>query len=436
MTPEDYGIVGIIMAYIVAFDAFKDMGLKVNLTNSFFKYPNRYQWIWKKIFGFVQVWSIIYGLALTGLLWLVIPDIAKSEFSIIALLIICPIVFFDPTLLIGRQFFQLSKKPIPISVISLLAGFVTIFVNYVGIVVYKQGYLGLLYGLFFSSLVSMLCYSYYVFIRFDLKPNFGFNWKWLKSKLKLSLPTVPHYYAGYIINVSDRVLLDFFNVPLKDIGMYSFAYSIGAYFSIIGKSYHQASGPFYMECYKKENLQGDQDAKEISYLVQFGMLFFAFIVSIWSKEIFGILANNDDLKSTYIIAIFIFFSYTYFPSYAFNGMKIWYKEKTKVLLKISVVAAVISIGLNLVLIPTVGYIGAAISTFLSMLYMGYGGFIFKDIKKLFYVEYNWKMWMGITIFLLWITIYIMDLEILFKFLISIIALLLILGKLMFWKKMI
>jgi O-antigen/teichoic acid export membrane protein len=433
MTPTDYGIIGIIMAYMAAFEAFKDLGLRVNLTNSFFKYPIKYKWIWQKIYGFIQLWSIVFGILLAGILWLIIPSVAMNNYLMISALILIPLIFFDPTLMIGRLFFQLSKKPIPISIISVLSGLVTILANYISIVIYRQGYMGLLYGLFISSIFSMICYAYFVIFHYNLKPKFDFSHKWIKLKLKISLPTIPHYFAGYIINVSDIVLLNFFQIPLKDIGLYSFAYSIGAYFSIIGKSYNQASGPFYMEFYKKENREGDLEARNVSYIFQITMLLLAFVLSIWSKEIFDMLSKNDELKNTYLVAIIIFFSYTYYPSYNYNGMKLWYKEKTNVLMKFSVISAVTSVVCNIILIPTIGYFGAAISTFISMLYMGFGGFIVEDINKLFYIKYNWKLWSILTVLLLIFSLLVIENGLLFKAVISVILIIILFAFLLFNK---
>jgi O-antigen/teichoic acid export membrane protein len=423
MTTEDYGIAGIILAYMAAFESLKDLGLRVTLTNSFFKYPQRFHWIWSRIYGFVQVWSVAFGVFLAGLLVLIIPDVAMHNYTVITLLIVIPLILFDPTLLIGRMFFQLSKKPMPIAVISVLASLITILVNYISIVIYHQGYLGLLYGGFASATFSMVAYTYCAFFIHKVLPNFNFDSKWVRSKLRVSLPTVPHYFAGYVINISDRILLDFFHVPLREIGMYSFAYSIGAYFSIIGKSFSKASGPFYMEFYKKENVRGENEAKRVSYIFQVFMLALAFFVSIWSKEIFDILASNDELKTTYLVAIIIFFSFTYYPSYSFNGMKLWYKEKTKLLMKISVTAAVISVVCNLILIPIYGYYGAAISTFISMQYMGYGGYLFKEIKNLFQVTYRWKTVLFVTAILLLGSLHLVETTIVVKSLVTLVVLL-------------
>ncbi len=414
MTAEDYGITGIIMAYMAAFEAFKDLGLRVILTNSFFKHPTRYRFVWRRIHGVIQLWSILYGLLLAILLKLIIPSQAEHNYFYIAFLILIPIMFYEPIVSIGREYFQLNKKPIPISILSVISGLVTILFSYIFIVEYQLGYLGVLIGLFSSGCFNIIAYSYLVYFKQGLYPSFNFNIKWLMPKLKISFPTIPHYYAGYLLGVSDRVFQDLFRIPLRDIGMYSFAYSIGTYFSIIGKSYWQASGPFLMEFYKKESIEGDKQARTISYIVQLFLIVVAFVISMWSKEIFHLLARNDELKVTYVVAIWVIFSFCYFPTYAFNGMKLWYEEKTKLLMKISVVAAIISVVLNIVLLPTIGYLGSAIATFVSFLFMGYGGYVYKDIRTLSRVYYNWWIWPILTMTLLAVSLKIVDFSILFK----------------------
>lgn len=419
LTPEDYGVSGVIMAYIAAFEAFKDLGLRVISTNAFFKSPIRYKYIWRKLFGVIQIWSFFYVIILSIILYLIIPKYASQNYIIIALLILTPLALFEPTISLGRDYFQFNKKPIPISIISVVSGLITILVNYLSIVIFKQGYLGLFISLFFSGLFNFIVYFIIVFFKIQLYPSFKFSIKWLVSKLKISFPTIPHYYAGFLLNISDRIILDFYKIPLKDIGLYSFAYSIGTYFSIIGKSYQQASGPYYMEFYKQNNLIGDNKSKKLSSMIQLVFIGLAFILSIWCKNIFEILVKNNELKNTYLIAIVIIFSYTYHPSNNFLVMKIWFKENTKKLLKISVVSAIISVLLNILLIPYLGYWGAVISTIISMLFMGYGGFLYKDINELFLVNYNWWIWLFLTTVLMLLALFIVDLTILYKIAISI-----------------
>lgn len=421
LTANDYGINGIILAYVAAFDAFKDLGLNVIVTNTFFKYPAKYVFIWKRILGFLQVWSIIYGVLLIPLILLVTPVEAFDNVFWIVLSIILPVMFFEPISNIGRHYFQLNKKPVSFVTISVSSSLLTILVNYITIVHFQLGYLGFLIGNLVAAANTFLIYFYLVYIKFKIIPSLKFSYKWIIKKLKITLPTIPHFYAGYLLNVSDRVLLSLFHVSTAEIGLYSFAYSIGTYFSILGKSYWQASGPFYMEYYRKENQKGDVQARKMTYYVQAGILLLAFLLSLWIKELFGFLARNEELRSSYYIAIPIIMAYTYHPAYAFNSMKLWYYEKTKTLMKISVVAGVLSVCLNLLLIPVLGVFGSAIATFVSYMYMGYGGFLFKDIRSLFVVNFLPVIWLFVTLSLSLIVYFLKDIDLNFKILITVLC---------------
>ncbi len=419
LTAFDYGINGIILAYVAAFDAFKDLGLNVIVTNTFFKHPVKYVFIWKRILGFLQVWSIIYGVLLIPLILLVTPVEAFDNVIWIALLIVLPIMFFEPISNIGRHYFQLNKKPVSFVTISVTSSLLTILVNYITIVHFQLGYLGFLIGNLVAAANSFLIYFYLVYVKFKIIPSLKFSYKWIRKKLLVTLPTIPHFYAGYLLNVSDRVLLSLFHVSTAEIGLYSFAYSIGTYFSILGKSYWQASGPFYMEYFRKENIEGDKQARKMTYYVQAGVLLIAFLLSLWIKELFVFIARNEELRNSYYIAIPVIMAYTFHPIYNYNGMKLWYYEKTKTLMKISVVAGILSVCLNLILIPVLGVFGSALVTFISYLYMGYGGFLLKDIRKLFSVDFHPILWFSLTVMLSTLVYLIKDINIAYKILITI-----------------
>jgi O-antigen/teichoic acid export membrane protein len=282
-----------------------------------------------------------------------------------------------------------------------------VFANYYFIVEIKLGYLGLFAGQFISGLFSFIVYLFIVYGNLNLKPDYSFSLSWVKKKLKIAIPTIPHYYAGYIINISDRVLLDWFNVPIQQIGLYSFAYSFGTYFSIIGKSFMQAAGPYYLENLKKENKDGEKSNSNISKYMQIGLLGSAFLLSIWLKEIFSLLVKNEELAGAYIFTTVIIFSFTYFPSYAQVSMKLWYSEKTKLLMKITVSAAAVSIAVNLVLIPLIGIWGSVIATFLSMMLIGYGGYLVPEIKMNI-SNYRWDLMLILTIFTLIISFILVE----------------------------
>lgn len=431
LTPEDYAINGIIAAYILLFDILKDLGVSIVVNNSFFKFPKRYLFIWKRLFGLLKIWSVFYGIILIPIIYLVAPKIVGDNIYKIIALIVLPVMFFNVYSYFGRSYFQLNKKPLPFVIISVTSSIASIIVLFVSVVVFKQGYLSFFYATFVSSFISFLIYFYFLVIKFKIVPSFRFSYRWAKKKISISLTTLPHLYAGYVLSISDRIIMEWFDIPLKEIGMYIFAYSIGMYFSIIGKSLQQASGPYYMEFYSKENVENEKNAINMTIVMHLFILIVGFMIALWVKEIFQILSRNESLTNSYFIAIFIIMAYTYYPSYFLNSMKLWYLEKTKKLMKISVVAAIISIVLNIILIPLYGIFGAAIATFVSYMYFGFGGFFYKDIQEEFLVKNKLKYFLILNVVLTIILYNIRDIPILYKGLISLSVVLLIL---IFFKK--
>ena len=135
-----------------------------------------------------------------------------------------------------------------------------------------------------------------------------------------------------------------------------------------------------MENLKLGSYSSEESNSKITRFGHMGLLVLAFLLSIWMKEIFDLLVRNSELASAYTLTILIIFSYTYFPTYALISTKLWYLEKTKLILRLTVSAAIVSIIFNNVLIPFLGIWGSAIATFASLMYLGYAGNMIGKIK--------------------------------------------------------
>src|SRR6266702_2007648 len=62
LTAIDYGISGIVMAYTGLLSGIKDLGMAVNMSNAFYKYPGRWPIIWRQLHGYLSYWSIWFTL--------------------------------------------------------------------------------------------------------------------------------------------------------------------------------------------------------------------------------------------------------------------------------------------------------------------------------------------------------------------------------------
>ena len=399
LTPYDYGVKAILFAYMHIFEGFRNLGLDVVFINTFFKQKENYREAWEKLFGFLTLWGIPYGAILVPMAYIALPAEERSNFLPITIFVLLPIILFDHTVDLGQKYLQMSKKAMPFSMISLAVSLVVLISNYVTIANFRMGYMGFFVSDFIGKVISFVSYAFLVFVKLKLAPNFRFSYEWLRTQLAIAVPTIPHAYAAYILNTSDRLLLDFFKVSVPLIGLYSFAYSFATHFSKIGQSMLVAGRPIMMEMFAQETREKDIQARNLIWALQAGLLTSGFLISLWIKEIMQILASNNELERAYIYAPLIIMSYTYYPIYFGAINKLYYFEKTKVFWKISFVAATINLGLNIILIPIMGIWGAVLTTFLSYLYMGYSAYARSEFREINSTNYREIYWLLLTCFL-------------------------------------
>src|SRR5690606_34703260 len=131
-------------------------------------------------------------------------------------------------------------------------------------------------------------------------------------KLKIGLPTVPHYYGGYLLNTSDRVIMSVLGVSISSLGLYSAANTVGNLVRSAAVASGQAIGPMLSQAYRN----GDENqARQLVFVLQACFLIGTFLLGLWMKEIFEILIKNEELKQVYPLGVIIVMAYNYRPMY-------------------------------------------------------------------------------------------------------------------------
>jgi len=418
LTSVDYGVYGVITAVAGSIAALNSLGLRIILSNTFYKSPEQYKWGWRQIYGFLMLWNLPYALLLSSILWWFVPSEAIPHRWEIIVLNVAPAVFFGPTSIIGVTFFQLKQRPTQIAARNIIFGLVTIILNIYFIAVLKLGYMGWFISTGISTILSQMSYFIPINFKLNLAPIFNFKWRYIKRSLTVSLPTVPHYYASYLLDTSDRLIMKVVDVSTANIGLYNAAYTVGNLFKQFGTAAGFAIGPMMNASFKAgEELK----ARNLVFTLQIAYFFLTLTAAIWLKEIFQLLLKNKELQATYPIGIIILMAYNYRPMYFGANNKLFYAEKTKSLLKVSFVAGIMNLMLNFSLIPFFGYKVASITTFISLMYMGYAGFFLKEIRNINNVPYYPFIWLSITVLLTIASFFIVELAPEAKAIISIVA---------------
>ena len=80
----------------------------------------------------------------------------------------------------------------------------------------------------------------------------NFNFQQTKSALKFSLPLIPGAISFIILDISDRIILEKY-VSLKELGLYSIAYTLGFGLNVVINGSYRAFEPILFKSFSTED---------------------------------------------------------------------------------------------------------------------------------------------------------------------------------------
>lgn len=415
LTSTDYGIIGTITSIVFAIQALQDLGLNVLLPNYFYKCKYHYKIAWREIYGFLSLWMILFACVQAILLYFFIPEEADANKWIIIGLSNFSTVFFGPTSLIGRMYYQLNLKPTPVAIRVVISGVITILANYVCVVVFRWGYLGAYVGSFAGSFIVNLSYWPVVNHRLGLSPIYKFKFKTIYGFLKVGIPTIPHYYASYLMNSSNIVAMNYYEKPQSEIGHLTMAQNMSHLLDTVSNAINQVFGPMTFKCIREKDSKGIKRLLFTYILMIFSL---TFLFSLWSREVYAILISNEEIASKYKYAIILVMALNYRPLYVYCADYFFFFEHTVQLLGISFAAGIICCVVYFVGIPFIGIYAALIGFYVGCTYYGYIGYSFSFYKKVSIYKIKWYLLLFFQIVLTLVAFFFVDYSIVVKMLIS------------------
>jgi len=158
----------------------------------------------------------------------------------------------------------------------------------------------------------------------------------------------------------DKILLEWMHVDLAHIGAYSACYKIGMFMVLFRTAYTLGIEPFFFSHAKNEN--APQTYAEITkYFVIFGS-FMSLGVIVFADVLKVLLVPREEYWTAMNIVPLIVIANFFLGIY--TNLSVWYKliDKTKIGAYISIVGALVTLFLNFMLIPLIGFLGSAIAT--------------------------------------------------------------------------
>jgi O-antigen/teichoic acid export membrane protein len=208
-----------------------------------------------------------------------------------------------------------------------------------------------------SGLTLLLLFPFYSRIQFQ------FDWSLWRSMMKYALPVLVAGVAFSINEVVDRLFLERMlpeAIAKEQIGIYSACYKLGMFMTLFATAFRLGIEPFFFSHASSENPKNAY-AMITKYFVIIGTVILLFVIVF--ADLFKVLLIQDEsyweaMKIVPIILLANLFLGIY------HNLSVWYKvtDKTHYGAYISSIGAVFTIGINIWLIPVIGYVGSAIAT--------------------------------------------------------------------------
>lgn len=365
LSPSDLGIISLISLLLQVVSTFST-SIMTNSMQRFYlapEYENK-KILWLFII-FLSLLLSVFSIILFSLNFYIALYFIKEQslVKLVNLFIIISIVSSFGTVFLQVFILEQKAKLVAKSKIykAVMLFCVTFFCLYLDYGVYS-----IAYGLLVGNLLQVLLLIPKLKGHFEPTKEIGL----LKEPLKYSYPLIIGSLSDNLIQLGDRYIISFI-LGITMVGVYSYSYTISTIVSILLVMPNKmAMQPVI--------LAKEAEPEKLKYLLnRYAILFFSlgliFVMwfSAFSKEFVSIISSNDEFIQGWIIIPIITFSYLLHGLGNYLGFGMVMAKVSWMVSMQTLVAAFVNVGLNFLLIPFYGIIGAAFATMLSYLVWNY-----------------------------------------------------------------
>lgn len=277
-------------------------------------------------------------------------------------LITYPYLFYQIAYL-GSTYLRQSLHVKRVASIDFISSLINLSLSLYLVCVWSDGAEARLTAIAISFLVKAI---YYICFSIRKKMlSFAFDFYELKELLRFSVPLLPSALSLWLSKMADRIIISIY-IGTTATGLFSVANQISLIVYFLQDSVLQALNPIQMDGL----IKGKEKAiiytvilSEIMWIVMLGIVLSIGLFSDYLLNWFV----NERFHTSSILIIILSSVYIIQAQYRiFSGILIFHK-KTKEYSYAAIVQSVISVALNLLLIPHLGYEAAAYTSLLSII---------------------------------------------------------------------
>lgn len=296
---------------------------------------------------------------------------------------------------------RLNNRPVKFASIKLINIAVTIFLNIFFLTIcpailksnpesfiasFYRAEIGVGY-VFISNLIASAL-TLLLLLPEIMKISYRFDSNIFRNMLNYGFPILLVGLAGAVNQSIDKILIPFLlpedQNPMYQLGVYGANFKLAVLMNMFIQAFRYAFEPFFFSRVASKN-DPEVYATIMKYFVVFGLTIFLGMVLFIDLVKFMIETKyHEGLGIVPLVLMANLFFGIYF------ALSLWYKltDKTRYGAYIAIIGSVLTISLNFLLIPLLGYVGSAISIFVCFLVMMIISYLLG--QKYFPVPYNLK----------------------------------------------
>ncbi len=413
--PEQFGLTTMFTLLQTLLTSFIYLGLDQAYVREYnnSKYSNS-----KLLLNSILLPLFISGIAMIGIFFLMDPVSIYLFGEVNYLLMNCLIVWL-PFVVIERFLLlniRMQEKGLQYSMYNILTK-IFIMILTIGLLLgYERTYTSIVLGTVLSQIISCIILIFLSRKQFSFKNN-QIDFALIKQMLKFGLPILPSVIIVWVLNSSDRLVLNYYST-IDEIGIYFAAMKLVTALNMIQSIFASFWVPMAYR-WHEEGVEKEQFEK-VSYGlgVFMGVLFIGVLLF---KKIMVMILSPEYSEAQYILPFLLFSPIMYTMSET-TTLGIAFSRKTHFNIWISLIAAIINLVINFTLVPLVGGVGAAIGTGMAYIAFFWARTL---VSRKYWYKFDLKFYFINTIILLIVallnvvvknqTIYILNLSALFIF---------------------
>jgi len=363
LTPEDYGIISYTQTIITFLAVLGTFALNTYVLRFYFIHKDENER--RTLFGTIQLFVVFLNVIILLMAFLVMPSIIDHYHIQVPwypyFLLAFIINFLDCFSIIPMVVYRIRQEAVKFVILGLSRTILTVLLTLYLVVYLKSG----LIGTFQAQLYVNVPYLFVYLVVMHKYARWQIKWQYIKEGLNFSAPLISGTICYMLLSVSDRIILER-NVSIGDLGIYNIACQMSLALSIVIRSGYRSVEPIIFQEYGKAGYY--QFIRKIQSVFFCSIYVGAMIIALFSQEIFQLMTTEAFYNGYLLVPALIVGVIMTGQNMIYGGV-LQGEGRTKLQGLATLVGAIVSVVVNLTLIPLYGIYAAAVASAVSFFVM-------------------------------------------------------------------